>query len=74
MRHLVLDPLVEGVERQLELLPTARERRELRARVSAASAVLAHHARELLELLELGLDLVLAAVDGGPLALGRALG
>lgn len=72
VRHLVLDALVEGVERQLELLPSARERRELRARLSAASTVLAHHARELLELLELELDLVLAAVYGGPLPLGRA--
>ena len=43
-------------------------------RISPYLPDLAHHARELLELLELELDLVLAAVYGGPLPLGRALG
>ena len=68
VRHLVLDPVVEGVERQLELLPARRERRQL----EAAARDRAHHARELLETLELGLDRVLAVEDARPLALRRA--
>ena len=32
MRHLVLDPLVEGVEGEFKLLPAARERGQLEAR------------------------------------------